>query len=115
MAVHAWNPAVFTDSLPGDLSDSEVTAFEQRANAALSESLAGWGNKYPHVVVTHAVRQGRAATVLLEFSRTASVVVVGRRPQGEFEALVMGSTSRSLTAHSPCPVVIVRDRDTKRP
>ena len=115
MAVHAWNPAVFTDRLPGNLSDSEVTAFEQRANDALSESLAGWGNEFPHVVVTHAVRQGRAATVLLEFSRTASVMVVGRRPQGEFEALVMGSTSRSLTAHSPCPVVIVRGRDTKRP
>jgi nucleotide-binding universal stress UspA family protein len=76
--------------------------------AVLAETLAGWCNRYPNVVVTRAAHKGHAASLLLEHSRSASIVVVGRRPRGEFEALVMGSTSRSLIAHSLCPVVIVR-------
>ena len=115
LAVHAWKPAVFKDSLPDYPSDSEVAAIEQRATSVLSEHLAGWGNKYPEVAVSESVGRGRAASILLEFSRSASIVVVGRRPQGEFEALVMGSTSRSLTAHSHCPVVIVGGRDIGHP
>ena len=60
------------------------------------------------------VRRGRAATVLLEHSRSACIVVVGRRRRGELQSLIMGSTSRLLIAHSPCPVVIARSRDTDR-
>jgi nucleotide-binding universal stress UspA family protein len=111
IAVHAWNPAAFKDSLPDYSSDSEVVAIEQRVASVLSATLAGWSNKYPELVVTESVSRGRAATILLEFSRSASIVVVGRRPRGEFEALVMGSTSRSLTAHSQCPIVIVSGRE----
>ena len=111
VAVHAWNPAVFKGSPPDYPSDGEVAAIEQRVTSVISENLAGWSNKYPFVVVTESVSRGRPAKILLEFSRSASMVVVGRRRQGEFEALVMGSTSRSLTAHSQCPVVIVSGRD----
>ena len=94
---------------------STLSPIEQEEAAVLAEALAGWCGKYPDVVVTQEVRRGGAATVLLETCRAASIVVVGRRSRGELVALVMGSTSRMLTAHSPCPVVIVRSRDTDRP
>jgi nucleotide-binding universal stress UspA family protein len=112
LAVHAWNQTLAKDSIPGYPSLLDPTAIGQEEAAVLSETLAGWREKYPDVVVTPEVHRGRAASVLLELCRPASMVVVGRRPRGEIQALVMGSTSRSLTAHSPCPVVIVRSRDT---
>jgi nucleotide-binding universal stress UspA family protein len=115
LAVHAWKKTLVQDSIPGDPSLLDPAAIEQEEAAVLAEALAGWCGKYPDVVVTQEVRRGGAATVLLETCRAASIVVVGRRSRGELVALVMGSTSRMLTAHSPCPVVIVRSRETDRP
>jgi len=112
IAVHAWNTTVLAGGVPDYPAILAQTALEKEAGTMLSETVAGWGTKYPDVVVTHALRRGGAATVLLEYSNAASMVVVGRRPRGEFQATVMGSTSRSLTAHSPCPVVIVHSPDT---
>ncbi len=114
LTVHAWNKSLVEDSIPGYPSLLDPAAIEQEENAVLSEALAGWCDKYPDVVVTREVRRGGAATVLLESCDSASIVVVGRRPRGEFEALVIGSTSRALTAHSPRPVVIVPARDRVR-
>jgi len=112
LAVHAGDQSV----KEGDPADhpplSGPDAVEHEESAVLSEALAEWCAKYPGVVVTQAVQRGKAVTVLLEHSRSASIVVVGRRPRGEFEAFVMGSTSRSVTAHSRCPVVIVHSPDT---
>jgi nucleotide-binding universal stress UspA family protein len=110
VAVHTWNTSLLIGDVPDYPSILAKTGLEQEATAMLSKTLTRWGSKYPDVAVTHVVRRGRAATVLLEYSRSASMVVVGRRPRGEFQALVMGSTSRALTAHSPCPVVIVHPR-----
>ena len=113
VAVHAWNRSMFEVSLPDSSPLLDPTATEQEETAVLAAVLAGPRGKYPDVVVTPAVRRGEAATVLLDYSHSASVVVVGRRPRGEFEALIMGSTSRSVTAHSQCPVVIVHSPDTE--
>ncbi len=115
VAVHAWKKSLVKDSIPGDPSLLDPVAIEEEEAAVVSEALAGWCGKYPDVVVTHEVREGGAATVLLEYCGSASMVVVGRRPRGEFVALVMGSTSRALTAHSPCPVIIVRSAEPDRP
>ena len=49
----------------------------QEETAVLSEAMGGWCDKYPDVVIKHEVRRGGAATVLLEYCRSASVVVVG--------------------------------------
>ena len=114
-AVYAWNESVIEGSLHDNPSLLDPAAIEQEETAALSETLAGWCEMYPDVVVAHEVRRGRPASVLQEFTASASVMVVGRRSRGEFEALVMGSTSRSLMAHSSCPVVIVRSVHTDHP
>lgn len=71
--------------------------------------------RYPDVEYRTEVLSGdSAAAALMTLSRrtSASLLVVGSRGLGGFRGLVMGSTSRSLIDHAPCPVMVVpSDRD----
>jgi len=55
------------------------------------------------------VRRGPAAVSLLTAvaEHRADVVVVGRRGRSPIAGAVLGSTSRALVEHAPCPVVAV--------
>ncbi|MBM3685084.1 MAG: universal stress protein [Actinobacteria bacterium] len=55
------------------------------------------------------VRRGPAAVALLTAvaEHRADVVVVGRRGWSPIAGAVLGSTSRSLVEHTPCPIVAV--------
>lgn len=76
----------------------------------LSESLAGWGEKYPDVQVEHVLRRGNPAHVLVELSKRSQLVVVGSHGRGVVARALLGSTSGNLTRHAHCPVMICRDR-----
>jgi len=58
-------------------------------------------------VVATAV-PGRPATVLLEESEGAELLVIGSRGLGAFAGMFLGSVSEHCIAHAPCPVVVVR-------
>ncbi|WP_229070899.1 universal stress protein [Actinoplanes sp. DH11] len=65
---------------------------------------------------TEVVSGDSPAAALMTFSQrvAAGLLVVGSRGLGGFSGLVMGSTSRSLIEHAPCPVMVVpspRDAD----
>ncbi|ADU47985.1 UspA domain-containing protein [Intrasporangium calvum DSM 43043] len=51
---------------------------------------------------------GSAAGQIIEASRDADLVVVGSRGRGRLLGGLLGSTSYAVTAHSHCPVVVVR-------
>jgi nucleotide-binding universal stress UspA family protein len=89
-----------------ELVDWQSMAVE--AEEELAERLAGWGAKYPDVVVQRVVGRASAARALLEQSTRAQLVVVGSRGHGEIAGLLLDSVSNALVHAAGCPVAIVR-------
>jgi nucleotide-binding universal stress UspA family protein len=81
------------------------------AEQALAKQLGPWRSHYPMVPVELRVVHGEAAEELLRAAGTARLVVVGTHGHSAPARAVLGSTSRTLVRHSPCPVIVVH-RDT---
>jgi nucleotide-binding universal stress UspA family protein len=66
--------------------------------------------------VEPAVGRGPAAAALLRAAEEgARSIVVGSRGLGGFKGLLLGSVSRQLCEHAPCPVTVVRRREPDTP
>ena len=59
------------------------------------------------VVIERRVSEGAPATVLVDESREADLLVVGSRGHGGFTGLLLGSVSQQCAHHAACPVAIV--------
>lgn len=99
-AVHAWDPGV--------LIPDERDVGSAAEDAVLSESLAGWSEKYPDVEVTKVVVAAPPEEALQRQALDARLVVVGSHARSRASSLLLGSTSRYLLSHSPCPVLVCR-------
>jgi nucleotide-binding universal stress UspA family protein len=58
--------------------------------------------------VRRLVLPGPAAAALLRRAEGAELLVVGSRGLGGFTGVLLGSVSRHVVEHAPCPVVVVR-------
>ena len=103
--VHAWGAA----GVYRDLMSYEVrleTAEEHELQVA--ESIAGYAEKYPDVLVTQHQDEEDPSRTLVAASEDADTVVVGSRGRGDAKAVVFGSVSRFVVEHAHCPVIVVR-------
>ena len=106
-AVSAWMPP--TAYGWGPILDD--TDWEENAREVLAEAVKeALDDADAALVRQHAVR-GHPAQVLLEAARDADLLVVGNRGRGGFTGLLLGSVSRHVSAHAPCPVLVVHEDD----
>jgi nucleotide-binding universal stress UspA family protein len=99
--VHAWQgPSCGAPPAP-----SMITTIQEAARGTLDEALAD--PVLEGVDVDGHLGCGGAAQRLVYAAQDASLLVVGSRGRGAFGRIVLGSTSRQLAHHAPCPLVVV--------
>ena len=106
LAVHQVAGSYWTRSpiiFPADQPDQEKS--RQAAEEAVSQAAGRLGVAAASVTVQAA--SGLPAQLLIDASRDADLVVVGRRGGGGFAGLMMGSVSSQVSHHAACPVVVV--------
>jgi nucleotide-binding universal stress UspA family protein len=74
---------------------------------ALRDALGPWKARYPGVPVDLRLDTRPPAEALLHAAEAARLVVLGNRRRGRTARAVLGSTSRALIRHGPCPVIVV--------
>lgn len=90
-----------------------IGGFKERAEELLQEAVTmAFGNERPRNLHTRLV-EGFARSVLIDASRDADLLVVGRRGHGGFTGLLLGSVSSACIAHALCPVLVVHQTTAK--
>ena len=77
------------------------------AEALLGEALAGFGEKFPDVVVERLVDHGRADEALVRASLGRDLTVVGAERRGAVGTALFGSTAGAVLEHAWSSVVVV--------
>ncbi|WP_327098093.1 universal stress protein [Nocardia vinacea] len=106
VAVHACGE-LYLDifiPLPDIRSDRDI---ENAGQALLAGQLTTWHAKYPNVHVIRKVYLSGPRRPLLDWSKSARLLVVGSRGRGGFRGLLLGSTSNALVQTAQCPVMVV--------
>jgi hypothetical protein len=83
--------------------ERDATGQLRSASAALVEQATRDG-----IVVTPKLVEKTAAQALVDEAGGADLVVVGSRGRGGLSSLLLGSVSRAVVQHSPCPVAVIR-------
>jgi nucleotide-binding universal stress UspA family protein len=110
-AVQAWEPPNWWYTSGHDVSEG-IAAWSERAHLVLAEELAGWHGDFPDVPVVRIFERSHPADALVRRAAGAALLVVGARGLGGVPGLQLGSIARSVLAHAPCPILIVRPRHT---
>ena len=102
--VHGWR----LDAGYDDMITSRVAAeWHEEQKRALAEAVAGLREAHPSVPVVLEVRHQWPAEVLVDCSRTASLVVVGRRGPQRWVGEHLGSVARTVLRAAESPVMVV--------
>ncbi|MGX4688046.1 universal stress protein [Streptomyces sp. JNUCC 63] len=104
--VHGWYPQPSSGhTMPEDAEPYESVAV--RESAVLAEALRPWRQTYPDVEVLEDARFGSAAQLLVDASRKASLVVVGRCVRRRLFGTHIGHVAHAVLHHAAVPVAVV--------
>ncbi|MFE9120404.1 universal stress protein [Streptomyces sp. NPDC007172] len=104
--VQSWNlPPYYAYTLAGGYDAREDIS---RAKAgALTELLLPWRDEYRDVEVSETSRMGSPAPHLIDASRDASLVVIGRRVRHSPYGVHIGSVAHAVMHHATAPLAVV--------
>ncbi|WP_030329972.1 universal stress protein [Streptomyces sp. NRRL B-1381] len=98
-ALAVWQPPVFS------LRTGDTLFHNQRR--LLYETVARWEKQYPDVPVHHDVQIGSPVEVLAKAGEHTLGIVVGRRGEGGYTGMRLGSVVHGLLHRAHCPVATV--------
>jgi nucleotide-binding universal stress UspA family protein len=106
-ALYAW-----WSVLPGELGPEDrlydLRAARDEARRLLSESVAGWCEKYPDVPIRlEPLRAPNPYLVLIEESRNAGLLVVSRHGGNALSRLLLAAVGDVAVREAHCPVAVV--------
>lgn len=104
--VHGWNlPPYYVYGVTADLERHDEVA--RWKATGLTEALSLWRQKYASVEVVEESRSGSPASHLIDASREASLVVVGRRIRRSPFGAHIGPVTHAVLHHAAAPVAVV--------
>ncbi len=101
---------VYTPEQEEELQKSE----EQDAARALGDTEAVVAAACPKTTIARMGEAGDPAATICVVARDlgADVIVVGSHGKGFLSRVLLGSVSEHVARHAPCPVLVVRPRET---
>ncbi|MFD6229423.1 universal stress protein [Streptomyces sp. NPDC060232] len=106
--VHGWDAPVVFGHDPEGVDPGHGVALGLREASVLTDVLRSWRGKFPEVEVKEQCVVGRAADHLVDASKDASLLVVGRRVRRSAIGTHIGPVTRAVLHHAAAPVAVVR-------
>lgn len=94
---------------PGGSGGEAIDVARKRLERALSTAADRAASVAPGLKIDAEVVSGPPARALAALAQDAALIVLGSRGAGGFAAMILGSVSRYIATHVPCPVVVVRE------
>jgi nucleotide-binding universal stress UspA family protein len=92
-----------------------MAKIENAAKEVLADAVERARKTDPGLLVESTLVIDTAAAALVAASSTAALVVVGNRGHGDLMGTLLGSVAFGVTAHSQCPVAVVRGDSMRVP
>jgi nucleotide-binding universal stress UspA family protein len=108
VAVHAWSDIGELAAAGVGFDGVGTPARSTIEEEAMAERLAGWGERYPDVLVRREKVRNEPALVLVDQSQWAQLVVVGGHGLGGFAGMLLGSVSTAVVQMVQTPVIVAR-------
>ncbi|WP_327341450.1 universal stress protein [Streptomyces europaeiscabiei] len=105
--LHGWNLPGYPPPIPGVPGTRPEGVPAGQTGQRLTDSLGPWREKFPGVEVTEEAVIGRAGSHLVDASRDASLVVVGRRNRHVPVGGHIGPVTHAVLHDAAAPVAVV--------
>ncbi|MFJ4500011.1 universal stress protein [Streptomyces sp. NPDC088864] len=105
--VHGWDTPIVYGYEPEAADPGHGVAMGLREASALTDALRPWRGKFPDVDVKEQCVVGRAADHLVDASKDASLLVVGRRVRRAAIGTHIGPVTHAVLHHAAVPVAVV--------